>query len=78
MKFKEAKNHCLHNIKNYNFAEDFNNLSLIEKALKNKRLSYKYAKKAYNLKSNSHAIVANYAVACKMKNKRVVLSCSEQ
>jgi tetratricopeptide (TPR) repeat protein len=68
-KFKEAKNHCLHNIKNYNFAEDFNNLSLIEKALKNKRLSYKYAKKAYDLKSNSHAIVANYAVACKMKNK---------
>ena len=61
-KFAEAKKLCLHNIKEHGLAEDYNNLGLIARAQNNKRLAYKYAKKAYEIKKDNPAIIGNFAI----------------
>jgi tetratricopeptide (TPR) repeat protein len=65
-KYEEARLLCKDNIKKYNLAEDLNNMALIERASGNKKLAYKYAKKAYKLKPDSAPIVGNYAIISKM------------
>jgi tetratricopeptide (TPR) repeat protein len=68
-KMMEAKKICLENIKKHDLAEDYNNLSLIERSLKNFKASYKAGKKAYKKKPKFGSIVANFAITAMVCDK---------
>lgn len=68
-KMPEAKKLCLENIKKYKLAEDYNNLSLVERSLRNFSASYSAGKKAYKKKPNSASIAANFAITAMVCNK---------
>jgi len=61
-KYEEAALLCRQNIKKHKFSEDYNNLSLIYRAKHDYKTALKYGKKAVDLKPNSAAISANYAI----------------
>jgi tetratricopeptide (TPR) repeat protein len=68
-KMPEAKNLSLDNIKKYHLAEDFNNLSLVERSLRNHKEAYKAGLKAYKMKPKMPSIVINLAITAAANNK---------
>lgn len=68
-KMEEAKQICLENIKKHRLAEDYNNLSLIERSLCNYDASYKAGKKAHRKKPEAGSIAANFAITAMVSNK---------
>lgn len=68
-KYEEARSFCVENLSFEKNAEDYTNLALIERSLYNLDGAYQYANLAYNIKPESAAIVANYAIICHAYNK---------
>ena len=68
-KMPEAREICLLNIKSKGLAEDYNNLSLIERSSRNFDIAYKAGKKSCRLKPDSASIVANFAITAMVCNK---------